>query len=464
MFKDLLMFLPRFRGVYLVGGAVRDARMERMPKDFDIAVSGDAESFAEAAARELNCRAVKLGKPQGVIYRLRAREQIYEITPLWGPDIETDLFRRDFTVNAMAWSLEEERLIDPAGGLRDIREKRIGRVTEQCFTQDPLRLLRAYRFAGQLGFAIDFETEAAIEAQPELISMTAGERIREELLKLLEVPESAPQIRGMEKSGLLFEIFPELLPLKSCGQNRHHDFNALEHTLQAFEKFEEMLAGEASHIFGPTGEFDPGQKEKGGSGIRLLKLSVLLHDIGKPGSKSIDQKGVIHFYGHERTGAEAFSKIGLRLKLSRKEIRFVESLIENHLRPLHLFNADQKGMLTGKGVARFFMRCRELTPYLLLHSLADMEGKNRSPQPRETEFRKFIRELAHHYHAEFKPRSRSAPLITGHDLIRIFGLSPSPDFKRLLSMVEEARYGGRIETREDAIRMVQGALKKSAEE
>ncbi len=456
----MLTFLPRVRGVYLVGGAVRDARMERKPNDFDIAVFGDAESFAEAAARELNCRAVKLGKPQGIIYRLHARGRIYDISPLWGPDIETDLLRRDFTVNAMAWSLEENRRIDPFGGLGHIQERRIRRVTKECFYQDPLRLLRAYRFGAQLGFDMDPETDSAIQDQRGLIRMSAGERIREELLKLLQVPESAPHIRGMEKSGLLFVIFPELLSLKSCGQNRHHDFNALEHTLRAFEKLEALLGEEARHIFDPDADGRSGEKEK----IGLLKLAVLLHDIGKSGARSVDEKGIVHFYGHERAGAEEFTKIGHRLKLSRKEMHFVESLIENHLRPLHLFNADQKGMLTGKGVARFFMRCRELTPYLLLHSLADMEGKNRTPQAREIEFRGFIRELAHHYHGEFKPRSESEPLITGRDLIEIFGLSPSPDFKRLLSMVEAARYEGRIETREDALRMVQGALKKSAEE
>ncbi len=439
------------KGAYLVGGAVRDLLLGRPPSDYDIAITENAEKFARQMAAAMQASFVPLGKPGQIVYRVAAKDQCFDICPLNGLSVEADLKRRDFTVNALGYSLEDRQIIDCTGGLRDLEQKRIRMVSEKAFTDDPLRLVRTFRMAAALDFEIENKTLAAVRKHAQLITASAGERIHAEMMKLFAAPRSRICLDLMAENGLLFAIIPEMQALKGCTQNRFHAFDVLDHTLKTYAFAEKIIHGEilpdmASRI----------QMEK--DTAARMKFSALLHDIGKPAARSADAEGNIHFYGHDKQGADIAEGILSRLKCSGQERDFVCFIIRSHLRPLLLFRAQQHIGPGQKAVIRFFMKCGEYTPLLLLHALADDRAKSEIPET--AVFESFVRDILDFWFGDFQIRKKQPPLISGHDLIREFGLTPSPDFKRILHTVETARLGGNIRTREEALKFAKGCVSK----
>ena len=187
----------------------------------------------------------------------------------------------------------------------------------------------------------------------------------------------------------------------------------------------------------------------------LLKCACLLHDIGKPAAKTQEVKGKIHFIRHEQMGAKTVKAICARLRFSAKETDFITFIVRNHLRPLYLFQAYQKETLTPKAKTRFFMKCGEMTPAVMLHAIADHMGK---AEESAESFLAFCVDLLRIYYSEFLPKQLMPPLITGHDLINVFGLKPSPQLGKILSNVEELRLSKQINTKSDALKFVQDYL------
>jgi poly(A) polymerase len=444
--------LPQKEGVYIVGGTVRDILLGQRPVDFDIAVAGHSEAFAEKLAARLLTHPILMGKPGKEAIRIVSKGGIIDIVRLNGALIDDDLTQRDFTVNAMAYSLGESRLIDPLQGQKDLAYGLIRMVSNTSFKKDPVRLLRAFRFAAVLGFAIEPNTLKSIRSNAGLMTTSAGERIRAELFKLLESDQSYPYLRQMESAGLLFEIFPVLKDLIGRRQNRHHAFDVFDHTLCAYHGMEHFFntlsAKTPEPVFSAIHHMD--KKQKG-----LLKYALLLHDIGKPSTASEDVNGNIHFYGHGQRSASMAETIGKTHRLSVDEINYVTDVISNHNRPRHLFALDQKKQLTPKAVVRFFLACGDRTPDILLHAVADHLGKGHG---RENGFIEFAMHMIRHYLAGYKPKKLEKPFITGHDLIDSFGLTPSPLFRKILTHIEESRLIDEIKTREEALSRIKDFL------
>lgn len=449
------MMLPEFiqnePGIYLVGGTIRDILMGKQPTDYDITAQSPCEPLAHRIARNAGSRVIPLGKPGWTIYRVVAGELTIDVAPLEGETIHEDLKRRDFTVNAMAWDVNQRRLIDPFNGRQDIREREIRMVAPENFLSDPLRLLRAFRLGAVLQFLIEPATQAEIRKRVDKIGVAAGERIREELMKMLACRKCDSYLREMDATGLLTEIFPELGPLKNCRQNKHHDFDAFKHTMTAFSSIEKILAG-AKTFFTEPREFPENLKPE----PARLKLALLLHDIGKPACRTEDESGNIHFYGHEAIGADMARAVSQRLRLSNNHWAYTDFIIRNHLTPLHLFNAHRKQQLTRRAIFRFLIKSRPLAVDLLIHAIADARGKKTFHSP--AAFEQFCRQLVHTYVFDFQKKSKFPPLITGHDLINELHLSPSPLFTRLLSRVEEERFAGRLRTRSEALEWVKNFI------
>ena len=451
--------LPPTPGAYLVGGSVRDLLLNRRPEDLDIAVLSNADAFAADLARRVGKRPIRIGKPGKQVFRVVTETHTYDITAVDGPSIEADMSRRDFTVNALALSLSDKQIIDCTGGLDDLKQKRIRMVSETAFVQDPIRLVRAYRFGAMLDFCITPDTADAIERHAGRIQDTAGERIWAELFKIFNRTRAHPWIIQMADSGLLFGIFPDMTALRGCAQNRYHEFDVLDHTFQAFGHLESILHSGAGIPEDILENIRPLIDQKRGA---LLKLAMLLHDFGKPATRTGDHRGNIHFYGHEKTGAEIFEGIAQRLKLSNLETRFTREMIRHHLKPLHLFNADQAGTLTRRGITRLFLRLQENTPLLLIHALADALGKTAaSPENRPDAYHTFVMKLLRDYFSQFQPRKTLKPLITGHDLRREFELHPSPLFGRILARVEEERLSDPSFERQDALRLAESLIRET---
>jgi poly(A) polymerase len=318
---------------------------------------------------------------------------------------------------------------------------------------DPVRLLRAYRIASRLGFSINSETSHAISEASSRINTSAAERIKDELFKLFNTPHSHRYILMMNDAGLLTAIFPELIPLKDCSQNLFHKYDAFEHTLKAYGFLENILHSPDSQISEIINlkSFLPSPNH-----YALLKYTILLPDIGKPRTRSIDAKGRIHFYNHEKISADMTIKINQRLRLSNNEQDYVDFIIRNHLRPLSLFNAYNQNRLSKKAVSRFFLTCGQMTKDILIHTAADLSGKGINKNTRA--FIKFLNFLIIRYNDSFLPKKTIPPLIDGDDLINEFGLTPSPLFSKILRHVEEERFSDNITTRNEALILVKDFL------
>ena len=383
----VLDLVSRTHESYLVGGAVRDILMGRIPTDYDIVVPEDPKALAKSIAGT-GGSFFEMGKNRQAVLRGHFKEYTIDLVQMEGGSIESDLYLRDFTINAMAIRLDTRSFLDPMQGQKDLINKTIRMVSELAFLSDPLRLLRTYRFAAALDFEIEPRTESAVNTHGHLIGRSAGERIREELIKLLGTPCSGEYLQKMSDSGLLFHLFPELSTELACTQNRHHRFNVLDHTLNACRHLDSFLNGKEIEtnpslqiaINWIDGRLKP-----------LMKLAMLLHDIGKPLTRSVDSAGAVHFWGHEKKGAELAREILARLKFSSKDTEYPCLLIQNHLRPMLLYQAHQNQTLTRKGIFRLFRLLDTHAPDLLIHSLADAFAKTENTRDMDPSYSGFIR-------------------------------------------------------------------------
>ena len=444
--------LKSMKGAFIVGGSIRDMIAGRACRDYDLAVVKEPERFARKLASKMSGKLVKLGKPGFEIFRVVSRGISFDISLLKGGSIEKDLMQRDFTLNAMALSLDGQRLIDPAGGRDDIRSKIVRKVSDHAFADDPLRMARAFRIAGELDFSIEPNTLAAISRQAPLIRRSAGERVRDEFSLILALPKSFPIVVSMAQTRLLFEIFPELLPLEGCAQNHHHRMDVFYHTMSAFSRMEAIL-NDPEKFFPGLGETLNLHLGKGTNlkqtapfnarAIDILKWSILLHDIGKPRTRTAGKNGAIHFYGHESKGFEMAQKTGDRLKFSNRARRAVSGMIKNHLAPLFLFISETDAKSSKSDDAsrrlrrRFFLKHGHVAPALILHSTADILSKSPVNDTENDAFLRFARRLMEEGLHEFLPKIDRPSILTGKDLMAEFGLPPSPLIGKTLAFIHE---------------------------
>jgi len=443
--------------VYLVGGSIRDLLMQRVPEDYDIVVIGNPERYARKLAVMHHVRAIALGKAEKRIFRVVGRDAVYDISRAKGDSIEADLMQRDFTVNALAYDTRSGNIVDVANGLQDLSTGQVRMVSPSIFDQDPVRLLRAFRMTAQLGFRIEKRTADMIRAKKHLIRLAAGERIRDEWFNILKQTTTTASLSEMAGTGLLTALFPELKNLADLSQNQFHEFDALTHTLKTVEYLESILDALDRSL--PRSADALNQALNSRRRI-ILKCAAVLHDMGKPATASLDEKGQPHYYGHEKIGEHMAEKIGRRFRFSNQERDALTLIVRQHLRPLLLFSQVGEKMPGIRARLRFFLACGSLTPDVVLHAVADSRGKTTEPGLRHRNFVRFADNLLQEYFTGFKKKKEAPRLINGHDLIREFGFSPSPVFTSVLKQVEEARIAGEIHNRAEALNLVGRILKK----
>ncbi len=447
-----LDFLPDcIDGVYLVGGTIRDLLAGHTPADIDLVVDGDITRTAAKIAAKIGGRVIDLGKKGFAVLRVASPDATIDITPLAHPSIEADLLQRDFTINAMAYDVKAKRLVDCTGGRADMQRKIIRMVSPAAFERDPARLVRAYRMAAVFQFSISAETQETIGNNRHLVTSVSGERVRAELFKIFNAVDSAPVMMRMAASGLLTSIFPELHPAIGCTQNRHHQFDVFDHSLRAYEELETLLSGFGARFPNLARLTDPADLS---DHTAILKYAALLHDVGKPATRRVDEHGRVHFFGHAAKSADIATGISHRLRLSKKQREVSDSVIRNHIRPLFLFLASEKGTLSRRGMVRFFRRCDGLTLPIIVHTMADIVAKADTLGGGDGRFITFCDHLFDTYIDTINRQAAVPPLINGHDLITVFGLSPSPRFKHILNLVNERRLCGELNNRDQALEWV----------
>ncbi|MFP4435773.1 MAG: CCA tRNA nucleotidyltransferase [Chloroflexaceae bacterium] len=473
---------------WLVGGAARDLALGLVPHDLDVAVDANGLELARQFANEINAAFVTLKDERGagrVVTRpadpATTPRLVLDLVQLQAPTLEEDLRLRDFTINALALPLpvsdqadQSPAFIDPCGGLPDIAAHRLRPCSPMSLPNDPLRILRAVRFGAVLGFAVTPELDQAIRQYARHITQPAAERVRDELLKLLHLPNAAPWLRYLDDTRVLTRIFPELEPARACDQPGVHFLPVLAHTLEAVVALEWLLAGLEpvvglhphltpslpvavqthpdlprnlayrerlrEHLADPPGS--------GGSRVALLKLATLLHDNAKPQTKQLKPEGGISFYGHQDIGAEIAQAVAQRLRLSRQAVAYVALVVREHMRPGQLRNTPG---VTRRAIARFLRDTGAAGPDLLLHNLADHMA-TRGPLLDPDDWRHHLAwtdELLDTCWGQ--PPERSRPLVSGHDLMQHLGIAPGRLVGTLLEEIQTAQAAGEINTPDEAL-------------
>jgi poly(A) polymerase len=389
----------------------------------------------------------------------------YDFAKFRGPDLEADLRGRDFTINAIALSLNQAfeaqdwTVIDPLKGIEDLKRKILRMTSPDCFNQDPLRTLRAFRFSSQLGLTLEPETFQAIKATAKLLARTAPERIHYEWTVLLSLPEAFRQVALMDPAGLLEALFPELCQLKQVPQNGYHHLNAYDHSVLSLQYLEQTLS-DPSQV-SPVIREEIRGLQRGIIKIPWLKWAALLHDLGKAATG--EQKGDrLTFYGHVSASQNLFQSIAERYRLSHREKNYIEQMIGWHMRPLHLVQEERKMSLSRKALTRFVREVGDELTGVFLMALADSLAARGEEKPADLETHLIaLWEKALAIREEVvRPLQKARPLITGQDLIDL-GLSPGPFFKTLLSDIQEERLEGKIATREEALQWARRRIASS---
>jgi poly(A) polymerase len=342
-------------------------------------------------------------------------------------------------------------------------------VSEQIFEADAARLLRAVRLAAELDFTIEPNTECLISRYSQAITEVSGERVREELLRLLTLPRAAYYLRYLDKLGLLFALIPELAESKGVEQPTVHFWDVFEHSLQTVAAVEFLIRESdweysnddmlTTAPWSDVIESHLSQEVSSGSNHKvLLKLAGLFHDVAKPMTKSIDDTGRARFLGHTKQGAAMTANILERLRFSNREIRVVEGLVYHHLRPAQMANEE---LPTQRAIYRYFRDTGEVGVDILLLALADYLA-SRGPLASMEEWKKHC-QLINYILAEHDTQETKilpVKLIDGHDIMNKFDLVPSPLIGKLLAMVNEAHASGELSTKEEALALVRKELER----
>ena len=447
---------PHTADAYVVGGTIRDLLCDRPPVDYDIVVLQAPEQFASELAHRLAGHVVEIGKPGLSIMRVIAEQATYDISAAQGLTIEEDLHRRDFTINAMALHLATGDLIDCMDSRRDLAQKKIRMVQNDVFSKDPVRLIRAYRLAACLDFTIEHLTAAAIGNSVGLISKSAGERIREELLRLLNSANSSGCLRQMAANGLLNAFIHEWSDLNPGNQKNHDDNDIGNHALRTCFQLEALL-GRIDRWVVP--QYAHAFRRHMQNNQALLKFAIMLDAITGPVA-AFKQEGNVNVSHNAQKSATLARAVCKRLRFSKRETDYVDFIVRNQLYPYYLFIARQKNRLSPRALSRFFRTGLDRTPDLLLHAVAAFNDRSRTALKNEHNFRSFAADLLKTYYADFVPRAARPPLITGHDLMSEFNLTPSPLFKKILARVEEERLARSRMSKGEALTLIEKYLKK----
>ncbi|MBI4868278.1 MAG: HD domain-containing protein [Candidatus Wallbacteria bacterium] len=421
---------------YVVGGSVRDRELGLDPQDHDIATDATPEQVVAQFPKVIPT-GVKHGTVtvvvDGVPYEVTTFRRDVEChgrhaTIEHTTSLDEDLSRRDFTVNAMAFDPETGEVVDPFGGREDLTRRVIRCVGEPAarFEEDHLRVLRAIRFASQLDFDVEAPTWAAVLEKAPLLERISTERIAHELWGILGGRAAYKGVRLLDEAGILRRLLPEVAALKGVGQpERYHHLDVFEHSMLAFQHAQDLTP-------------DP-----------VTRLAVLLHDIGKPATRSHDL-GAVHFHGHEEVGARMVGELVPRMRLasssrihldSKELIERLQLLVRLHLRPMQLHGA--RGAALRRFVREAGLRLDELLLVVLCDRLAHRD-------PEIETFDRFKHDIAalgpaHEIHRLESP-------LSGHEIMQLLGLPPGKELGRAKTALLDALVAGELPAEKDAAR------------
>ena len=426
--------------VYVVGGYVRDALMQRSLTDIDLMVVGDGIAFARELAPALKGGKIvpfeQFGTAQiplnnSIVEVASARSEAYSSDSrkpqVEDADLETDLSRRDFTINAMAVSLNKTdfgELHDPYNGVKDLNSGLIRTPLDPdtTFSDDPLRMLRAVRFASQLGFKVDSSVTDSIQRQVERIEIVSAERVTAEIYKILASPQPSLGLDLLQQVGLMEIVLPEVSALYGLEQpSEWHHKDIFYHTLQVVDNIAEK-----------TEKAD-------------LRFAALIHDIGKPKTRRLDKNKGWTFHGHDAIGANMVDKMAKRMKLSNQTREFLKKLTLLHLRPISLAKED----VTDSAVRRLMVTAGEEVDDLMTLCRADITSKNLKLVKKYMENFQRVETFMQNVTERDAYRAFQSP-VRGDQIMKECGLPPGKTVGKIKEAIENAILDGEIENDYDA--------------
>ncbi len=413
---------------YLVGGYLRDLLSGEISPDRDIAIKCDnLAELTKKIADELNGSFVELDK-SNEIYRVVFGDDYIDFAKLLNNNLDDDIKRRDFTMNAIMYDINNEKFIDITDGKKDFEEKLIRTYKISNLSDDPLRMIRAIRFQAKLGFRIDDEIINFIKENNSLILNVAPERVHQELIKTFEGKFLIQALFSMDESGLLDVIFPFFKDIKKIPPNSHHHLDLFHHLIETTKNI---------RINKPE-----------------LKLAAFIHDLAKPDCWTIEaETGRHRFIGHDELGAKKVVPYLKKLKFSNKQIEYISKMIQFHIYPSALMKDEN---VTERAIIRFIRKIGNDTLDLLELARADrLSAKGPAVTDDMVQVNLLNLEKLKEKYFEISPKLKEMPkLIDGNKIMEILNLKPSPKLKEIIDEIKELQLEGKINNKEDAINFV----------
>mgnify|MGYP001063410358 FL=1 len=410
---------------YLVGGYLRDLLSGEISPDRDIAIKCDnLAKLTKKIADELNGSFVELD-PVNEIYRVVFGDDYIDFAKLLNNNLIDDIKRRDFTINAITYDINNEKFVDITGGKKDFEEKIIRTYKISNLSDDPLRTLRAIRFQAKLGFRIDDEIINFIKENNSLILNVAPERIHQELIKTFEGKFLIDALFSMDETGLLDVIFPFFKDIKKIPSNSHHHLDLFHHLIETTRNI---------RINKPE-----------------LKLAAFIHDLAKPDCWTIEKDTGRHrFIGHDELGAKKVVPFLKKLKFSNKEIEYISKMVQFHIYPSALMKDEN---VTERAIIRFIRKIGDDTLDLLELARADrLSARGPAVSDEMVQVNLSNLEKLKEKYFEISPKLKEMPkLVDGNEIMQILNLKPSPKLKEIIDEIKELQLEGKINTKEDAI-------------
>ena len=450
---------------WVVGGTVRDALLGRPITDVDVATASDPEGAARAVARAIGGPVFRLSEAFGAWRALdRGGRFVCDVSPLQGGSIETDLARRDFTVNAMAVPAAGGELLDPHGGRSDADARVLRILGEGAYRADPLRPLRLARLATELLLAPEPETERLTRAFAGRVTEASPERVFGELRRIIVSERVVDGLELCDRLGLTAAVLPEVEALRSVEQSHFHHLDVYGHTLEVVRRTVEVEDG-LDQLFGEVAAPVRAALEElladEMTRAQALRLAALLHDVGKPATRGIREGGRVTFIGHDLVGERMVRAICRRLRTSERLAAFIAGVTRHHLALGFMVHERPLGR---RAVYRYLSTCDPVAVEVTVFSCADrLATRGRSAEAAITAHLDLARELlpgALAWRAGGAPR---AP-IRGDELARELGIEPGPELGRVLRELEEATFAGEVSNRVQAVEHARRTLGAGARE
>ena len=417
--------------------------------DRDISIRG-AENFARKIANKWDGTFIELDS-ENKIYRVVLPDKInfLDISELQGNSIEEDLKRRDFTINAIAYDLANDKFVDVTDGLKDLKNKVLRHIDDKNFEDDPLRILRAFRFYAVTGFKMTIELENALKKYLPLALNPAKERINYEIMKLFGGDFASGALLKMDEFGLLEKIFPCVTEMKKVPPNTHHHLDLFHHVVETVRQIEilynEISGFEKEHL----DAIDFG----GFPRINHLKLAGFLHDIGKFSTWTIEESGRHRFIKHDDVGSKMVVPLLRDLKFSKKQIEYISCMIKNHIYPSNVIVAPN---LNDKVMMRYVRKMDDNVIDNIILAKADRLSARGVDITEEIVNANIsgLDKLLDFYLSKKDSLAPLPKLIDGREIMEILNIKPSPKLGEIINAINEAQLNGDISTHEEAVNYI----------